>query len=64
VPEIEKEVNKLIESGFIHEGKYLIWIANIVLLRRKMGNSAFAWTFGISMTLVQKMIFHYQLWSS
>jgi len=35
IPEIEKEVNKLIEAEFIHEVKYPIWIANIALVRKK-----------------------------
>ena len=35
VPEIEKEVNKLIEAGFIREVKYPTWIANIVPVRKK-----------------------------
>jgi len=37
VLEIKKEVNKLIEVGFIREVKYLTWIANIVLMRKKNG---------------------------
>ncbi|XP_074283794.1 uncharacterized protein LOC141608332 [Silene latifolia] len=37
VPEIEKEVNKLIEAGFIREVKYSTWIANIVPVRNKNG---------------------------
>ncbi|XP_074277632.1 uncharacterized protein LOC141601266 [Silene latifolia] len=37
VPEIEKEVNKLIEAGFIREVKYSTWIAKIVLVRKKNG---------------------------
>ncbi|XP_074284154.1 uncharacterized protein LOC141608708 [Silene latifolia] len=37
VPEIEKEVNKLIEAGFIREVKYSTWIANIVPVRKKNG---------------------------
>ncbi|XP_074296849.1 uncharacterized protein LOC141627503 [Silene latifolia] len=37
VHEIEKEVNKLIEAGFIREVKYSTWIANIVLVRKKNG---------------------------
>jgi len=37
IPEIEKEVNKLIEAGFIHEIKYLTWIAYIVPIRKKNG---------------------------
>ncbi|XP_074293723.1 uncharacterized protein LOC141620863 [Silene latifolia] len=37
VPEIEKEVNKLIEVGFIREVKYSTWIANIVPVRKKNG---------------------------
>ena len=37
VPEIEKEVNKLIEAGFIREVKYPTWIANIVPVRKKNG---------------------------
>jgi len=37
VPEIEKEVNKLIEAGFIREVKYPTWIANIVPVGKKNG---------------------------
>jgi len=37
VPEIEKEVNKLIKVGFIREVKYPTWIANIVPMRKKNG---------------------------
>jgi len=37
VPKIEKEVNKLIEAGFIREVKYATWIANIVPVRKKNG---------------------------
>jgi len=37
IPEIEKEVNKLIEAGFVREVKYPTWIANIVLVRKKNG---------------------------
>jgi len=35
IPEIEQEVNKLIDAGFIHEVKYPTWIANIVPVRNK-----------------------------
>ena len=37
VPEIEKEVNKLIEARFIREVKYPTWIANIVPVTKKNG---------------------------
>ncbi|TYK16284.1 uncharacterized protein E5676_scaffold21G00550 [Cucumis melo var. makuwa] len=37
ISQIEVEVNKLIEVGFIHEVKYLKWIANIVPVRKKNG---------------------------
>ncbi|KAG9450546.1 hypothetical protein H6P81_010511 [Aristolochia fimbriata] len=37
VPEIEKEVNKLIAANFIREVKYLSWIANIVPVKKKNG---------------------------
>jgi len=33
--ENEKEVNKLIEAGFILEVKYPTWIANIAPVRKK-----------------------------
>ena len=42
VPDIENEVNKLIEAGFIREVKYPTWIANIVPVRKKMDNFASA----------------------
>jgi len=35
VPKIEKEVNKLIEAGFIRDVKYPTWIANIVPISKK-----------------------------
>ena len=37
IPQIETEVNKLIEVGFIHEVQYLEWIANIVPIKKKNG---------------------------
>ena len=37
IPQIEGEVNKIIEAGFIHEVKYPIWISNIVPVRKKNG---------------------------
>ncbi|XP_074299422.1 uncharacterized protein LOC141630515 [Silene latifolia] len=37
IPEIEKEVNKLIETGFIREVTYPTWIAIIVPVRKKNG---------------------------
>ncbi|XP_074277874.1 uncharacterized protein LOC141601485 [Silene latifolia] len=37
IPEIEKEVNKLIEAEFIREVRYPTWIANIVPVRKKNG---------------------------
>ena len=33
--QIENEVNKLIETDFIREVKYLTWISNIVPVRKK-----------------------------
>ncbi|KAG9458339.1 hypothetical protein H6P81_002847 [Aristolochia fimbriata] len=37
VPEIQKEVDKLIAANFIWEVKYPSWIANIVLVKNKSG---------------------------
>ncbi|TYK02888.1 uncharacterized protein E5676_scaffold968G00270 [Cucumis melo var. makuwa] len=37
IPQVEVEVNKLLEAGFIREVKYPTWIANIVLVRKKNG---------------------------
>jgi len=37
IPEIEKEVSKLIEVGFICEVKCPTWIANIVPVRKRNG---------------------------
>jgi len=37
IPEIEQEVNKLIDVGFIREVKYPTWITNIVPMRKKSG---------------------------
>ena len=37
VTQIEVEVNKLIEAGFVREVKYPLWISNIVLVKKKNG---------------------------
>ena len=37
IPQIEVEVNKFIEAGFIREVKYATWIANIVPIIKKNG---------------------------
>lgn len=37
VTQVEVEVNKLIEAGFIREVKYPSWISNIVPVKRKNG---------------------------
>jgi len=37
VTEIEKEVNKVIETGFIPEERYPTWIANVIPIRKKNG---------------------------
>ncbi len=39
-----EEVDKLLEAGFIREVSYPDWLANIVFVRRPMGNGACAWT--------------------
>ncbi|XP_023925929.2 uncharacterized protein LOC112037349 [Quercus suber] len=39
IPQIETEVNKLIEAGFIREVQYPKWIANIALSKRRMDKS-------------------------
>ncbi|KAA0059903.1 uncharacterized protein E5676_scaffold184G001190 [Cucumis melo var. makuwa] len=41
IPQIEVEVNKLIEAGFIREVKYPTWIANIVPVRKRTGSFVF-----------------------
>ena len=35
ISKIEKDLNKVINAGFICEMKYLTWIANIVPVRKK-----------------------------
>jgi len=57
VPEIEKEVKKFIEAGFICEVKDLTRIMNIVPVRKKNGQFHIYVDFGTSMKLVQKIIF-------
>ena len=37
IPQIENEVNKLIEAGFVREVNYPTWISNIVPVRKKNG---------------------------
>ncbi|KAM2200491.1 hypothetical protein ACFX1R_000437 [Malus domestica] len=37
IPQIEVEINKLIEAGFIREVQYPKWISNIVIVFKKSG---------------------------
>jgi len=37
IPEIEKEVNKLIEATFLHDVKYPTWVPNIIPISKKNG---------------------------
>ena len=37
IPQIQQATNKLIDDRFIHEVKYLTWIANITPIRKKNG---------------------------
>ena len=37
IPQIEAEVNKLIDAGFIEEVKYPEWISNIIPVRKRNG---------------------------
>ena len=37
IPQIEAEVNKLIEAGFIRDVQYPKWISNIVIIFKKSG---------------------------
>ena len=37
LPQIEAEVNKLEQAGFIQEVQFPKWIANIVLVKKKNG---------------------------
>ena len=37
VLQIEMKIGKLIEVGFIREVKYMTWIANIILVKKKNG---------------------------
>jgi len=46
VLESEKEFNKLIEAGFIHEVKYPTWITNIMHVEKKNGQLRICVDFG------------------
>jgi len=58
IPEIEKEVNKLIEAVFIREVKYLTWIANIVSVRKKNDQLCIWVNFQDLNDACPRMIFH------
>ena len=45
LPQIEAEVNKLEQAGFIREVQFPKWIANIVLVKRKMDKFEFVLIF-------------------
>ena len=44
IAQIETEVNKLIEAGFVREVQYPKWIANIVPVKRRINKSGCALT--------------------
>ena len=64
VQKIEKEVNKLIEVGFIHKVKYPTWIVNIVPVRKKNGQLRICMDFRDLNEAGPKVNFPLQLWSS
>lgn len=52
---VEAEVNKLVNVGSIREVQYLIWLANIVPVKKKNGKIGFASISGIRTNLVPKI---------
>ncbi|TYK30252.1 uncharacterized protein E5676_scaffold595G00790 [Cucumis melo var. makuwa] len=58
ISQIEVEVNKLIEAGFIREVKYPTWIANIVPVRKKNGHFVFVMPFGLNVGVTYQCAMH------
>jgi len=56
IPEIEKEMNRLIDVGFVCQVKYLTWIVNIMPMRKKNDQLYICVDFGTSMMHAQKMM--------
>ena len=60
--EIQSEVKKLIDSGFIREEQHPDWVANIVLVTKKNGKIRVCIDFRDQIKLVLKMSFPFQSW--
>jgi hypothetical protein len=44
VEAVKAEVQTLLDVGFIREVKYLEWLANVIMVRKKNGKCECAWT--------------------
>ena len=51
---IQAEVDNLLKERFIREIKYLEWLANVVVVQKKVVNGECAWTTQISTRHAQK----------
>lgn len=54
---IETEIEKLKNAGFIMEFFHLEWLSNVVLVKKKNGNSEYVWTSQIGTGIVQRIAF-------
>ena len=51
---IQAEVDNLLKTGFIREIKYPKWLANVVVVPKKVENGEYVWTTQISTRHVRK----------
>ena len=56
---VNVEVTRLLKAGLIREVKYPNWLANHVVVKKKMGSGAFVWTSPISTKLALKIASHF-----
>jgi hypothetical protein len=53
---IGEEIHKLLEAGFIKEVHHLEWLANPVLVKKKVGNRGCVWTILVKIKHVRKSL--------
>jgi hypothetical protein len=54
------EVQRLLDAKVIREVQFITWLANIVVVKKRMGNGECVLILWISTKHVQKITFHYQ----
>lgn len=56
---VKEDVDKPFKAGFIKEARYLKWVANVVMVKKAIGDGRSVLTTLISIKLALKIVFLY-----